>query len=84
MPRVLRPGTLIGNVWDRIEHNDYADATEAGPARFCPDDPPRFLSRAPYGYTPTASRSPRTLPLAGSRRRPLDTKIQAIVVTVER
>jgi SAM-dependent methyltransferase len=51
MRRVLRPrGVAIFNVWDRIEDNEYADATEAGLAVFFPNDPPRFLSRAPYGY----------------------------------
>ncbi|MEP6783918.1 MAG: class I SAM-dependent methyltransferase, partial [Acidobacteriota bacterium] len=51
MRRVLRPGgTLIFNVWDRIQDNEYADAIEAGLAAFFPTDPPRFLSRAPYGY----------------------------------
>lgn len=51
MRRVLAPGgTLIFNVWDRITENEFADATEAGLAKFFPDDPPRFLSRAPYGY----------------------------------
>src|SRR6478736_3624659 len=51
MRRVLRPGgALIFNVWDRIEDNEFADATETGLAKFFPNDPPRFLSRAPYGY----------------------------------
>ena len=140
MRRVLRPGgALIFNVWDRIEDNEFAAATEAGLAKFFPDDPPRFLSGAPYGYfdhaaiaadvaaggftaTPTletlALRSRARLasdpavgycqgsPLRGEIESrgalehgtdaataeihqrfgggPLDTKIQAIVVTVER
>jgi SAM-dependent methyltransferase len=51
MRRVLRPGgAAIFNVWDRLSDNEFADATEAGLAAFFPDDPPRFLSRAPYGY----------------------------------
>ena len=49
--RVLRRGgTLIFNVWDEISENEFADAVEAGLASFFPDDPPRFLSRTPYGY----------------------------------
>jgi len=49
--RVLRPGgALIFAVWDSLRHNEFADAVEAGLASHFPDDPPRFLSRAPYGY----------------------------------
>ena len=49
--RVLRRGgTLLFNVWDRLEVNEAADAVAAGVAGFFPDDPPRFLARAPYGY----------------------------------
>lgn len=48
--RVLRPGgTLMFNMWDRIEENDFADVvTRAMAARF-PYDPPRFLPRTPHG-----------------------------------
>jgi len=48
---VLRPGgTLLFNVWDRIEVNEFADiATRALEAVF-PDDPPRFMARTPHGY----------------------------------
>jgi len=49
--RVLRPGgTLIFNVWDRIETNEFADIVETAAATVFPDNPPRFLSRTPHGY----------------------------------
>jgi SAM-dependent methyltransferase len=50
--RVLRPGgTLLFNVWDRIEENDFAfTVTEALETVF-PHDPPRFLARTPHGYS---------------------------------
>ena len=49
--RVLKPGGLfIFNVWDAIEHNEFADTTTNALASFFPHDPPRFLPRAPYGY----------------------------------
>jgi SAM-dependent methyltransferase len=49
--RVLRPGgTLLFNVWDRIEENEFAaTVTSALVSRF-PEDPPRFLARTPHGY----------------------------------
>ena len=49
--RVLRPGGLyLFAVWDRIEDNEVADAVTAGLAEAFPENPPRFLPRAPYGY----------------------------------
>lgn len=49
--RVLKPGgVLMFNVWDRLEHNEFAAATQTGLASFFPSDPPKFLERAPYGY----------------------------------
>jgi SAM-dependent methyltransferase len=49
--RVLRPGgTFIFSVWDKISENEFADAVEAALASVFPEDPPRFLSRTPYGY----------------------------------
>ena len=43
--RVLRPGgVFLFNVWDRIEHNEFADVVTAELARRYPDDPPRFLA----------------------------------------
>ena len=38
--RVLKPGgTLIFNVWDRIETNEFADVVTVAVARIFPDDP---------------------------------------------
>ncbi|MDB5809556.1 MAG: SAM-dependent methyltransferase [Betaproteobacteria bacterium] len=49
--RVLRPrGVFIFNVWDRIEHNEFADAVTTSHAALFPQDPPRFLARTPHGY----------------------------------
>ena len=49
--RVLRPGgTLLFNVWDRIEDNEFADCVTQAMVRLFPSDPPRFLARLPHGY----------------------------------
>ena len=49
--RVLKPGgSLIFNVWDRIETNEFAEVVTAAAARVFPDDPPQFLPRTPHGY----------------------------------
>ena len=49
--RVLRPGgTLLFNVWDRIETNDFAQVVSEAVAGLFPDDPPRFMARLPHGY----------------------------------
>jgi SAM-dependent methyltransferase len=49
--RVLRPGgVFFFNVWDRITENEFADTVEAALESVFPEDPPRFLSRTPYGY----------------------------------
>ncbi|APW37389.1 SAM-dependent methyltransferase [Rhodoferax koreense] len=49
--RVLRPGgTLLFNVWDRIEDNEFADTVTTALAGVFPDDPPRFPVRVPHGY----------------------------------
>jgi SAM-dependent methyltransferase len=54
--RVLRPGgTLLFNVWDRLEANDFADTVTAALAGRYPADPPRFLARTPHGYCDTAA-----------------------------
>ena len=54
--RVLRPGgTLLFNVWDRLEANDFADTVTAALAERWPADPPRFLARTPHGYCDTAA-----------------------------
>src|ERR1700730_1611389 len=49
--RVLKPGgRFIFNVWDGIEHNEFADLVNAAVADMFGDDPPRFLARTPHGY----------------------------------
>jgi len=49
--RVLAPGgALLFNVWDAIEHNEFADDVERTLAGLFPADPPRFMSRTPHGY----------------------------------
>lgn len=49
--RVLRPGgTLLFNVWDRIETNDFAQVVSDAIAGLFPDDPPRFMASVPHGY----------------------------------
>jgi ubiquinone/menaquinone biosynthesis C-methylase UbiE len=49
--RVLRPGgSLIFNVWDRIEENEFADVVTTAVAAVFPDDPPQFLPRTAHGY----------------------------------
>jgi SAM-dependent methyltransferase len=49
--RVLRPGgTLLFNVWDRIEENEFADIATRALETVFPDDPPRFMARTPHGY----------------------------------
>jgi ubiquinone/menaquinone biosynthesis C-methylase UbiE len=54
MRRVLKPrGVAVFNVWDRIEHNEFADAVTDALATMFPDDPPRFLARTPYAYHDT-------------------------------
>ena len=52
--RVLRPGgTLLFNVWDRIEDNEFSAAVTAALRGMFPDDPPLFLQRTPHGYSDT-------------------------------
>lgn len=49
--RVLkRGGTLLFNVWDRIEENEFAEVVDAALAGVFPQDPPRFMARTPHGY----------------------------------
>jgi SAM-dependent methyltransferase len=49
--RVLRPGgVFMFNVWDRIEENDFACTVTQALESLFPQDPPRFLARAPHGY----------------------------------
>jgi len=49
--RVLKSGGMfIFNVWDRISENEFADAVSTSLEAVFPQDPPRFLTRTPYGY----------------------------------
>ncbi|HUP68442.1 MAG TPA: class I SAM-dependent methyltransferase [Acidimicrobiales bacterium] len=49
--RVLRPGgVFLFNVWDAIEHNEFAAVVTEAVAGLFADDPPLFLARTPYGY----------------------------------
>jgi ubiquinone/menaquinone biosynthesis C-methylase UbiE len=49
--RVLRPGgTFLFNVWDAIEHNEFADVVTTAVGTMFPADPPLFLDRTPHGY----------------------------------
>lgn len=49
--RVLRPsGRYLFNVWDRIEENEISNVVQTAVAALFPDDPPRFLTRTPFGY----------------------------------
>jgi ubiquinone/menaquinone biosynthesis C-methylase UbiE len=52
--RVLRPsGSLIFNMWDRIEENEFADVVTQALADRFPGNPPRFLPRTPHGHHDT-------------------------------
>jgi ubiquinone/menaquinone biosynthesis C-methylase UbiE len=49
--RVLKPGGhFIFSVWDRLEHNEFADLVNTAVADMFANDPPRFLARTPHGY----------------------------------
>jgi SAM-dependent methyltransferase len=49
--RVLRPGgLLVFSVWDRVEHNEFAETVSTAVASLFPADPPRFLVQRVYGY----------------------------------
>jgi ubiquinone/menaquinone biosynthesis C-methylase UbiE len=49
--RVLKPGgQFIFNVWDKLEHNEFADLVTMAVADIFPNDPPLFLARTPHGY----------------------------------
>jgi SAM-dependent methyltransferase len=54
--RVLRPGgAYLFNVWDALQYNEFAAATQAALAAHFPSDPPRFLERTPHGYNDPAT-----------------------------
>ncbi|MEP6964501.1 MAG: methyltransferase domain-containing protein [Polaromonas sp.] len=49
--RVLRPGgVFIFNVWDSMEHNEFADTVTQALEALFPANPPRFMARIPHGY----------------------------------
>lgn len=49
--RVLKPdGTLLFNVWDHIESNEFANVVTEVATKVFPDNPPGFLPRTPHGY----------------------------------
>ena len=49
--RVLRPGgTFLFNVWNGIEHNEFADTVTAAMSALYPGNPPAFLARTPHGH----------------------------------
>ncbi|WP_049623039.1 class I SAM-dependent methyltransferase [Frateuria defendens] len=76
--RVLRPGgTLLFNVWDRIETNDFARVVSNAVAGLFPDDPPGFLARLPHGYF-SAEAIARDLALAGFAGPPAIETVTAI------
>jgi SAM-dependent methyltransferase len=52
--RVLRPGgSLLFNVWDRIENNEFAATVTEALRQMFSGDPPLFLQRTPHGYFDT-------------------------------
>jgi SAM-dependent methyltransferase len=49
--RVLRAGgTLLLNIWDRLEANPASDAVHRAVRDACPEPKPNFLARTPFGY----------------------------------
>lgn len=49
--RVLKDGgSYLAVIWDRIERNPVSKVIAEAVAAEFPDDPPRFLERAPFGY----------------------------------
>jgi SAM-dependent methyltransferase len=76
--RVLRPrGTLLFNVWARIEENVFAETVTAAVAGVFPEDPPRFLARTPHGYFDLATIA-RDLALGGFTQRPRCDTVTAV------
>jgi len=54
--RVLKPGGVyLFNVWDTLQYNDFAAATQTALASRFPHDPPQFLERTPHGYNDPAT-----------------------------
>lgn len=53
--RVLgQGGTYLAVIWDRLERNPVSHALARALEAEFPDDPPRFLERAPFGYSDPA------------------------------
>lgn len=49
--RVLRPdGRFVFNIWDDIEHNEFADLVTRVAGTLLPGSPPHFLARTPHGH----------------------------------
>lgn len=49
--RVLRPGgTFLFNIWNAIEHNDFAATVTDAVSALFPQAPPVFLARTPHGH----------------------------------
>lgn len=52
--RVLRPnGRFVFNMWDHIQHNEFANIVTRVAGQLLPDDPPEFLARTPHGHHDT-------------------------------
>lgn len=49
--RILRPGgTFLFNIWNDIEHNEFAAVVTEAVSTLYPEDPPVFLARTPHGH----------------------------------
>ena len=49
--RVLRPGGIfLFNIWNAIEHNEFAAVVTEAVSTLYPEDPPVFLARTPHGH----------------------------------
>jgi SAM-dependent methyltransferase len=75
--RVLRPGGFfLFNAWDRLEHNEFAEAvTQALEGPFA-NHPPRFLARVAHGYHDLCAIG-QDLAAAGFERLPACTTLAA-------
>lgn len=50
--RVLRDGgTYMAIIWDRLDRNPVSKAIDGALQEEFPEDPPRFIQRAPFGYS---------------------------------
>jgi ubiquinone/menaquinone biosynthesis C-methylase UbiE len=75
--RVLRSGgTFVFNVWDAIEQNQFAEAVTFALLQMFPEDPPRFMTRTPHGYSDTETIA-QHLADGGFSRRPAFTTVTA-------